>query len=118
MYNKKIDLISNQLDSWHTYFGINFDGSAWFLITGTRLFLKLKDRGICTQCMLSPHLYISQSCMVRFGSVGVTGAGSSAVILGTVQTVARGALVWGPVSGKKLICHFSFFLFQFFSTNT
>jgi hypothetical protein len=32
IYNEKIKLISNQLDSSYTYFGINSDGSAWFLI--------------------------------------------------------------------------------------
>ena len=32
IYNEKIKLISNQLGSPYTYFGINSDGSAWFLI--------------------------------------------------------------------------------------
>ena len=32
IYSEKVKLISNQVGSSYTYFGINSDGSAWFLI--------------------------------------------------------------------------------------
>ena len=32
IYSEKVKLISNQLGSSYTFFGINSDGSAWFLI--------------------------------------------------------------------------------------
>ena len=86
IYSKKVKLIGNQLGSSYTYFGINSDGSAWFLIC-TSLISQQETIFVVNFGTISPHFHAqgrkwSGICLVlRIGTSGITPYNAAVILI-------------------------------------